>query len=106
MNFHFTKACRQQQYLLTLEANVHSQINYPGMTLSINDFHAVNVVVIITAVYPHAVLYRHSGLQTRYSTFLTLSDREIDLLDWHNLLEVNISLGKVLKVPNVQVHVI
>jgi len=26
-------------------------------------------------------------------------------LDWHNLLEVNISLGKLLKVPNLQVNI-
>ena len=30
-------------------------------------------------------------------------DREIDLLDWHNLLEVNVSLAKVLRVPNLVV---
>ena len=30
-------------------------------------------------------------------------NREIDLLDWHNLLEVNVSLAKVLRVPNLAV---
>ncbi len=29
--------------------------------------------------------------------------REIDLLDWHNLLEVNIDLGHLLRVPNLKV---
>jgi hypothetical protein len=29
--------------------------------------------------------------------------RAIDLLDWHNLLEVNISLAKLLRVPNPKV---
>ncbi len=29
----------------------------------------------------------------------------IDMLDWHNLLEVNISMAKVLRVPNLQVGI-
>ena len=29
---------------------------------------------------------------------------QIDMLDWFNLLEVNISLAKLLRVPNLQVR--
>jgi proline dehydrogenase len=39
----------------------------------------------------------------RWYTILDITnDGEIDLLDWHNLLEVNISLAKVLRVPNLK----
>lgn len=37
---------------------------------------------------------------TNHSLFLV---SEIDLLDWHNLLEVNVSLAKLLRVPNLKV---
>lgn len=38
-----------------------------------------------------------------YDCILLTVGREIDLLDWHNLLEVNVSLAKVLRVPNLAV---
>lgn len=41
--------------------------------------------------------------QQKWFTVLdTNADGEIDLLDWHNLLEVNVSLAHLLRVPNLQ----
>lgn len=31
------------------------------------------------------------------------SPSEIDLLDWHNLLEINLGLAKLLQIPNLKV---
>jgi len=38
-----------------------------------------------------------------FERYMLTVDREIDLLDWHNLLEVNVSLAKLLRVPNLVV---
>ena len=37
--------------------------------------------------------------------FVISTCRVIDLMDWTNLLEINISLAKLLRVPNLQVSV-
>jgi len=40
--------------------------------------------------------------QKWYTILDVNEDGEIDLLDWHNLLEVNVSLAKLLRVPNLK----
>ncbi|CAD5120993.1 DgyrCDS9537 [Dimorphilus gyrociliatus] len=48
---------------------------------------------------------KRSERQLWYTILDSSGDGEIDMLDWHNLLEVNVRLGNLLKTPNAETGV-